>query len=325
MREDRPGREDQLEHTRAGALTTRRSVISNARAIVVVAAAAIAANLANVTPAQARDRGRGDRGHGRGHNHHHNHHHNHRHGGRGHHHGGGGGSGGGGSAACYLRGTKILTVTGERCIEDLAIGDWLPTVFGGARPIEWIGSWQYQKRDRAEPWKRHARPVRIVRSALAPGVPHADLFVTYGHALFIDGVLIPAGALINGLTITLDAAAQLDQLEYFHIKLATHDVIYAEGAPCESLLYVDETARNHAEYQSRNRTSEPLDSYCAPVLCSGGGGELKSRIRSLFVPWVRPQKIDLIRARLEERAIALADEIRGAGPSSGYNAAIVSG
>jgi Hint domain len=32
---------------------------------------------------------------------------------------------------CFLRGTKIQTVAGERHVEDLVIGDVLPTVFGG--------------------------------------------------------------------------------------------------------------------------------------------------------------------------------------------------
>lgn len=46
--------------------------------------------------------------------------------------------------------------------------------------------------DVRKPWVEDARPVRIARSALAPNVPSADLLVTRGHALLIDGVLIPA-------------------------------------------------------------------------------------------------------------------------------------
>jgi len=36
---------------------------------------------------------------------------------------------------CLLRGTNIQTAAGQRKIEDLAIGDRLPTVFGGVRPM----------------------------------------------------------------------------------------------------------------------------------------------------------------------------------------------
>ena len=101
-----------------------------------------------------------------------------------------------------------------------------------------------------------ARPVRIARSALAPNVPHADLYVTQRHALLIDDLLIPAKSLINGTTISLHAAEDHDELEFFHIKLETHDAIYAEGAPCETLIRVDETMSNFAEYVRQHGATE---------------------------------------------------------------------
>jgi len=85
-----------------------------------------------------------------------------------------------------------------------------------------------------------------MKSALGPNVPHADLFVTAGHALLIDGVLVTAGYLINGTTIARYAADEHDELEFFQIKLETHDAIFAEGAPCETLLRVDENAVDSA-------------------------------------------------------------------------------
>ena len=51
--------------------------------------------------------------------------------------GNGNGNGGNGNGAnCFQKGTKILTADGERKIEDLAIGDLLPTMFGGLRPVQ---------------------------------------------------------------------------------------------------------------------------------------------------------------------------------------------
>ena len=120
---------------------------------------------------------------------------------------------------CFLRGTKIQTVEGERKVEDITSGDLLPTQFGGVRPIRWIGRYPLKKSDPSKPWVKDVQPVRIARSALETGVPHSDLYVTGEHALFIDGLLIPVGNLINGTTIILYDAREFDQLEYFNIKV----------------------------------------------------------------------------------------------------------
>lgn len=151
-------------------------------------------------------------------------------------------------------------------------------------------------------------PVRIARSALAPDVPNADLLVTSGHALFLDGLLIPVGCLVNGITITRDDAREYDELEFFNVKLEIHDVIYAEGAPVETLLKVEEGAINFADYFRRFGTPKEEETPCAPRVSYGGGrGELKSRIRSAISPWLdRRERIDMIRDRLEERADMLA-------------------
>ena len=168
------------------------------------------------------------------------------------------------SSNCFLKGTKILTAEGERKIEDLAIGDLLPTMFGGLRPVQWIGRYPVKKSDPSKPWAKDALPVRIARSALAPNVPHADLYVTAHHSMLIDGVLVPAEALINGATITR-YEPEGDELEFFHIKLESHDVIYAEGAPAETLLHVDESFVNFADYLRRYGTPTD-DARCAPIV-----------------------------------------------------------
>ena len=204
---------------------------------------------------------------------------------------------------CFLKGTTIRTVSGDRKIEDLAIGDLLPTMFGGLRPIQWIGRYPRKKNDPSKPWVKNALPVRIARSALAPDLPRADLYVTAAHSLLIDGVLVPAEMLINGTTITRYEASETDELEYFHIRLESHDVVYAEGVPAETLLNVEESAVNFADYFRRYGTATREEARCAPyVHAFGGREELKSRSRSALSPWIDLRnRADVVRDQLEER------------------------
>ena len=180
-------------------------------------------------------------------------------------------------------------------------------MFNGLRPIRWIGRYPLKKSDPSKRWVKDALPVRISRSALAPNVPHADLYVTGAHPLFLDGLLVPVGNLINGTSIRRDER-DCDELEFFHIKLESHDVIYAEGAPVDTLLNVDESAVNFADYFRRYGVPEAQETPCAPRVTYGGGrGEFKSRIRSAMSPWLdRREPLDVIRDRLEERGIALS-------------------
>lgn len=203
---------------------------------------------------------------------------------------------------CFLKGTMISTSTGERTIEDLRAGDMIPTVFGGMRPIEWIGRVRRTRSTPSKPWIKDARPVRIARSALAPNIPSADLFVTRGHALLIDGVLIPAEHLINDSTISLYPADEHDALEFYHVKLESHDVIYAEGAPCESLLRVDESMSNSANYLRKH--GETTAQHCAPIIGNGLRAELVTGVKNLLSPQ-RDHHLDAVRARLNARAATL--------------------
>jgi hypothetical protein len=212
------------------------------------------------------------------------------------------GQGGPGQNAlsCFLKGTRIRVADGDKKIEDLAVGDLLPTVFGGTRPIQWIARYRFKRTDPNKAWVKDVLPVRVTRSALGPDVPHADLFVTKTHLLLIDDVLVPVCNLINDTTIAVYDASALGELEFFHIRLEAHDVIYAEGAPCDTLLDVNESAINFAEYL-REYGPPISQAPCASMFGSGRRVEIKSRLRSAISPWVdRRQKLDIIRDKLEE-------------------------
>jgi hypothetical protein len=121
----------------------------------------------------------------------------------------------------------------------------------------------------------------------------------------IDGVLVPAEVLINGTTITRYEAREYDELEFFHIKLESHDVIYAEGMPAETLLNVEESAVNFAEYLRQYGTAATDEDRCAPHIHIWGGRiELMSRVRSALSPWIDLRnQADVVRDQLEEHGL----------------------
>jgi len=163
---------------------------------------------------------------------------------------------------CYCRGTLIRTSRGEMPVEVLAIGDSVVTASGARRPIRWIGRRAYSRRFLAS--NPGAQPVRIRAGALAEGVPRRDLLVSADHAMFLDGMLVPAGCLVNGTTILRDRGPE--RLEYYHVELETHDVILAEGAPSET--FVDDDSRglfhNAAEFTALYPQQASPAWFCAP-------------------------------------------------------------
>ncbi len=150
------------------------------------------------------------------------------------------------TASCFRRGTRIATPRGEVPVERLRIGDPVLTADGGVGPIKWIGRRRYPAAQVAA--HPELRPVRIAAGALAPGLPRRALEVSPEHALLVDGVLIPAGALVNGQTITRVAAAE--EVAYLHIELGRHALVLAEGAAAETFVPLAGRAlfENAAEY-----------------------------------------------------------------------------
>jgi Hint domain len=217
----------------------------------------------------------------------------------------GGNGGGGRGAASFLRGTCLLTPSGERKVEDVRIGDLVTTLSGDAKPITWKGRRVY-RRSTAGSYPKSVLPVRVARGALGPEAPRRDLFVSQEHALCVDGVLIKAVDLINGSSITLQSAAEFSQIEYLHVKLARHDVIFAEGAPSETLrVYVGNVERfdNFVEYLRLFGDDAANEVRCAPIAFGNTRERLMSRLRSAVSPWADYRnEFDKARDRIEELA-----------------------
>jgi hypothetical protein len=163
--------------------------------------------------------------------------------------------------ACFLPGTQIATPTGEVPVENLALGDRILTHRGGSQLITWIG----RGKALATRGRRNAAtPVIVRKGALADNVPNRELRITKGHSLYLDGVLIPAEFLVNHRSILWDDRAQ--EVDVYHVELATHDVLLANGAPAET--YRDDG--NRWLFRNINDTwRQDAKPPCAPVLTGG--------------------------------------------------------
>ncbi len=169
--------------------------------------------------------------------------------------------------ACYCPGTLILTDRGEVAVESLEIGDTVMTP-GGGEAIRWLGRRSYAGRFLAG--RGHLLPIRICAGALGNGLPRRDLRVSPSHAMFLDGVLVPAGELVDGVGIVQERDCQ--RVDYIHIELAEHAVIWAEGALAET--FVDDDSRTMFHNASEHAVLYPdapriPASFCAERLTDG--------------------------------------------------------
>ena len=153
-----------------------------------------------------------------------------------------------GDPNCFLAGTLIATPGGAVAVEDLKVGDLILTADGGTVAVRWVG--RQEVSSRFGPAGR-LMPVRILAGALGEGLPLRDLTLTADHALMIDGVLVNAGALVNGETVIEVPPTEFGEgYTVYHVETVDHRVILAEGAPAET--YIDYVGRrafaNYAEY-----------------------------------------------------------------------------
>ncbi len=168
--------------------------------------------------------------------------------------------------ACFLRGTSVLTADGPVAVELLQAGDQVMTL-AGPMPVKAV---RIRSFGVDKPADQHAQPIRIAADAIADSKPARDLFVSPDHAMFIDGVLVPASLLQNGRTVT--QAQMTGRIDYFHVEIEPHGILFAEGAETES--YLDIGNRNHF-MQSGAITLFPeqdpktWEDACAPLILAG--------------------------------------------------------
>ena len=135
---------------------------------------------------------------------------------------------------CFAMGTAILTPDGMTPVETLSPGSLVATLEGRFVPVRFnfrqIIATRFHMAERLQ-------PVRVRAGALGSGVPARDLELTADHALMIDGLLINAGALVNGSSIDRVPLAELGgSFTVYHIETEAHNIILAEGTPVETFI-----------------------------------------------------------------------------------------
>lgn len=144
---------------------------------------------------------------------------------------------------CFTRGALIETAWGPRAVEALRVGDEIAVASGGTKRIRWISSSKLGAAAlRRQP--KH-RPVRITAGALGEGLPLRDLVVSRQHRILVrsrvaERMFGTSEALIAAIKLTALPGIYVDEeaseVEYFHILFDSHEVIWAEGTPSESLF-----------------------------------------------------------------------------------------
>lgn len=135
---------------------------------------------------------------------------------------------------CFVHGTPILTPSGWRMIETLAVGDLVETQAGPA-PIIWSGG---RKLDAADLAARPTdRPIHFETGAIGNTAPlrlspqHAVPMVQQDDSIALIRARHLAEAGLKGARV----ARGVKEVRYHHILLGHHAIIWAHGAAVESM------------------------------------------------------------------------------------------
>lgn len=147
---------------------------------------------------------------------------------------------------CFTPETRIATPKGPRPVGALRPGDLVATRDNGPQPVLWAGQRRISGlRLAALPG---LRPVRVRHGVLGSGCPDGDLVLSPDHRLLVDRpeaqdlfgtrqVLVRAGDLIDDARVVHDLPPE--GVTYCHLLLPRHEILFANGVPCESLHPAD--------------------------------------------------------------------------------------
>ena len=187
---------------------------------------------------------------------------------------------------CLMPGTPAATPEGDAPVESLRAGDLVLTADGRMAPVRWMGRQTISTRF-ADPLR--ALPIRITAGALGELMPARDLLLSPDHALLVEGVLVQAGALVNGTTIRREAGVP-EVFTYWHVELHDHALVLAEGVPAET--FIDNIARlafdNGTSTRRRARRRRSPKCHCRGPRCAASADGRPPLLEERRAPARRP-------------------------------------
>lgn len=143
---------------------------------------------------------------------------------------------------CFADGTLIDTPKGPVPVETLRPGDMVMTRDSGPLPLRWVGRRELSADVlRVQPG---LRPVKVAQDTFGRGLPANDLVLSPNHRvmlsdwrvemLFGDRDVLAAVRMLEDAPGITPADAP-DGVAYNHLMFDRHEIVTANGMPCESL------------------------------------------------------------------------------------------
>lgn len=166
-----------------------------------------------------------------------------------------------GNVTCLTTGTAVQTKTGLINVEDLVEGMQILNFEGEYQTLRKV----FSRKISAAELKQNEKllPIRICAGAMGNGMPTKDMLVSRQHRMLVASPIVKRMfdepiALIAAIKLTTLPGIFVDtsirQVEYFHLLFDDHEVIFADGAPTES-LYLGSEALKALPAQSKEELS----------------------------------------------------------------------
>lgn len=147
------------------------------------------------------------------------------------------------SIICFADGTLIDTPSGPVPVETLRPGDMVLTRDSGPLPLRWVGRREVTPNMlRLQP---DLTPIAVAQGTFGPNMPSADLVLSPNHRLLLSDWRVE---MLFGDPSVLAAVQFLQERDgiirhavpegigYNHLLFDRHEIVTANGLPCESLF-----------------------------------------------------------------------------------------